>query len=77
MIYAIDQSDGTLACIGHESTRGKTSRHFAIDPDGAVLLVANQGTDSVATFRRDAVSGALAATGHSAYVPAPVCRKVI
>jgi 6-phosphogluconolactonase len=76
-IYAIDQSDGTLTCIGHESTRGKTPRHFAIDPDGEYLLAANQDTDSVVTFRLDAVSGALTATGYSAHVPTPVCVRVM
>jgi 6-phosphogluconolactonase len=77
VIYAIDQSDGTLTCIGHESTRGKTPRHFVIDPDGEYLLAANQDTDSVVTFRLDAASGALTATGYSAHVPTPVCVQVM
>lgn len=77
VIYAINQVDGTLSCIGHESTQGKTPRHFIVDPDGAFLLVANQDTDSVITFKLDPASGELSATGHAACVPTPVCVKIL
>lgn len=75
--YAINQMDGTLSCIGHKSTQGKTPRHFIVDPDGVFLLVANQDTDSVITFRLDSASGELSATGHNTYVPTPVCVKIL
>jgi 6-phosphogluconolactonase len=75
--YAIDQADGTLTCIGHESTQGKTPRHFAVAPAGGFLLTANQDTDNVVTFRLDPASGKLMATGHSVHVPTPVCVKVM
>jgi 6-phosphogluconolactonase len=75
VIYAIDPRDGLLTCIGHESTRGKSPRHFALDPAGEFLLVANQDTDSVVPFRLDPMSGELMATGHRAHVPTPVCVK--
>jgi len=39
VIYAINQLDGTLTCVGHESTQGKTPRNFAVDPAGGFLLV--------------------------------------
>ncbi len=77
VIYAIDQMDGTLTCIGHESTRGKTPRHFVVDPAGEFLLAANQDTDSVVTFRLDTGSGELMATGCRTDVPTPVCVKVM
>jgi 6-phosphogluconolactonase len=77
VISASDRREGTLTRIGHESTRGRTPRHFAIDPDGDLLLVANQDSDSLVTFRLDPASGALTATVCSAYVPAPVCVKVM
>jgi len=77
VIYAIDQMDGTLTCIGHESTRGKTPRHFAVGPAGEFLLAANQDTGNVVTFRLDPASGELTATGHSVDVPTPVCVKVM
>ncbi|MFN2273010.1 MAG: lactonase family protein, partial [Anaerolineae bacterium] len=72
-----DQRDGTLTLIGHESTRGKTPRNFVIDPTGEFLLAANQDSDNVVTFRINADSGELAATGHSVEVPTPVCVKVL
>jgi 6-phosphogluconolactonase len=75
--YAIDQMDGTLTCIGHFGTQGKTPRHFAVSPDGAFLLVANQDSDSIVTFRLDPVSGKPTATGHRVDVPTPVCVKVM
>jgi 6-phosphogluconolactonase len=77
VIYAINQRDGTLTCIGHESTRGKTPRNFVVDPAGEFLLVANQDTNSVVTFRLDPASGELMATGYRAEVPTPVCVKVM
>jgi len=77
VIYAIDQADGTLACIGHESTQGKTPRNFAVDPAGEFLLAANQDSDSIVIFRLDPASGELTATGHRVDVPTPVCVKVM
>jgi 6-phosphogluconolactonase len=77
VIYAINQLDGTLTCVGHESTQGKTPRNFVIDPAGEFLLAANQDTDSVVLFRIDPTSGELLATGHRIDVPTPVCVKVM
>ena len=80
VIFAINQTDGTLTCIGHQSTQGKSPRHFAIDPAGEFLLVANQDTDTIVTFRLDPRSGHLLDTGLVTRVPTPVCiafhRKV-
>jgi 6-phosphogluconolactonase len=77
VMYVINQKDGTLTCIGHVSTQGKTPRNFVVDPTGEFLLAANQDTDSVVTFRLDPVSGQLMATGYSVDVPTPVCVKVM
>lgn len=77
VIYAIDQVNGKLTCIGHRSTQGKTPRHFAIGPAGEFLIIANQDTEDVVAFRLDPTSGELGATGHSVDVPTPVCVKVI
>jgi 6-phosphogluconolactonase len=77
VIYAIDPMDGTLTCVGHKSTQGKTPRNFTVDPAGEFLLAANQDTDSIVSFRLDPASGELVATGHSVDVPTPVCVKVM
>jgi 6-phosphogluconolactonase len=75
--YAVDRMDGTLTCIGHESTRGKTPRNFAVGPGGRFLLAANQETDNVVAFKLDPASGEPVATGHSVGVPTPVCVRFI
>src|SRR5579859_6729590 len=40
VIYAVE-SDGTLALVGHEKTRGRTPRVFNIDETGKFLFAAN------------------------------------
>jgi 6-phosphogluconolactonase len=75
--YAVDQADGRLTCIGHESTRGKTPRHFAVDPAGQFLLAANQDSHNVVVFKLDPASGQPIATGHSIDVPTPACVRIM
>ena len=75
VIYAVDEADGTLSLVGHQSTLGEVPRNFVIDPTSTFLLAANQDTDSIVTFRIDADSGTLTPTGHVATVPTPVCLK--
>ena len=65
--------NGALKALGHTDTQGKTPRDFAIDPTGAFLIVGNQDTDTVVTYRIDRETGDLQATGHVADVPSPVC----
>jgi 6-phosphogluconolactonase len=74
-IFAINPRNNLLATVGHESTRGKTPRNFAIDPSGRFLLAANQNSDSIVVFRIDPKTGRLVSTGQVAQVPSPVCLK--
>jgi 6-phosphogluconolactonase len=76
-VFAIDQSNGKLSLIGHESTIGRWPRNFAIDASGTWLLVANQNTDNVATFRIDTQTGKLKATAQLTEIPMPVCLKFL
>lgn len=64
---------GTLTALGHTNTQGKTPRDFAIDPTGTFLIVGNQDTSTVVTFRINKETGDLEPTGHIAEVPNPVC----
>jgi 6-phosphogluconolactonase len=73
--FRIHPATGRLTCVGHESTRGKTPRHFRIDPTGRFLLAANQDTDTIVTFRIQPKTGKLVLTGHVTEVPTPVCVK--
>ena len=77
VVYAVDEQDGMLTCIGHTNTQGETPRNFTISPDGDFLLVANQDTDNIVVFRLDPATGQLVATGHIIQVPTPVCVRVI
>jgi 6-phosphogluconolactonase len=72
-IYRVDETDGRLALIGHQSTLGRGPRHFTFDPTGNYLLVANQDTHSIVTFRVDPSSGQLSATEPVTQVPSPAC----
>lgn len=77
VIHRVDPRAGTLRCVGHQPTQGKTPRSFGIDPAGAFLLAANQDSDSIVTFRVDAHRGTLQPTGQVARVPTPVCVKFL
>ncbi len=74
VMCAID-AHGLVNITGHEPSGGKTPRNFAIDPSGDYLLVANQDSNSILSFRIDQQSGALQPTGHLTQVPSPVCLK--
>lgn len=74
-IFSIDRESGELTNIGYQSTFGKTPRNFVIDPSGTFLLVANQDSDNVVTFKIDEKTGQLTETGLVAEIPTPVCLK--
>jgi 6-phosphogluconolactonase len=71
-IWEVEDANGTLRPVGHESTRGKTPRNFTLDPTGSWLLVANQESDTIVPFRRDPGSGLLTAVGPVTQTPSPV-----
>ena len=77
VIYRVDQSEGTLAYVGHESTQGRNPRNFAITPAGDFLLAANQDSDTIVTFAIDEDTGELRLAGPVADAPMPVCLKLI
>ncbi len=70
-VFAVDERSGQPLLLGHEPTRGKTPRNFALDPEGNWLLVANQESDNVALFSVDARSGALGFLRSMAVAPSP------
>jgi 6-phosphogluconolactonase len=73
-IYRVDEQTGQLLLLGHELTRGKTPRNFALTLLGDLLLVANQDSNTVVVFRVDSDTGALRHLRTNA-VPTPVCLK--
>ncbi len=71
-IYAVSAVDRKLTLVGIEPTGGKVPRNFAIDPSGKYLIAANQQTNNLVVFKRDAHSGKLTPTGATTAVTAPV-----
>jgi len=76
-IYAVEAASGRLTLVGHEPSRGKTPRNFAIDPSGRWLLAANQDSNNVVVFRLDPASGKLTAVGEPVTIPKPVCVRFL
>jgi 6-phosphogluconolactonase len=76
-MFSVDRQTGKLTLIGHQGVHGKTPRNFVIDPTGKFLLVANQDSGNVVTFRIDPSSGKLIDTGLETSIPTPVCLKFL
>ncbi len=74
-IFKVNQKNGKLSFVGHQSTLGKTPRNFNVDPSGNYLLVANQNSDEIVVFRRDRETGLLTDTKNRIQVGKPVCLK--
>jgi len=71
-IFNVNAHDGSLNLIGYQPTCGNWPRNFSLSPDEKYLLVANQHTNNIVSFKRDKTSGLLK------YVcqieaPTPVC----
>jgi len=71
-IFEIDDQNGLLNPIGYESTHGEWPRNFSLSPDENYLLVANQHTQNIVSFKRDKTSGLLKYTAEID-APTPVC----
>jgi 6-phosphogluconolactonase len=74
-LYSINETSGELNLIEHRSTKGMTPRNFAIDPTGTFLLVANQNSNNIVTFRIDSSTGKLIDINQELNIPMPVCIK--
>lgn len=59
VIYEIDESNGMLKTIGHESTQGGYPRNFMVEPSGKHLWVANQNSDNIVKFEINQQTGQL------------------
>ena len=76
-IFSINQKNGKLSLIGHQSTLGKTPRNFNFDLSGNYLLVANQNSDTIVVFKINKDTGLLTDSGNRINVGKPVCLKWI
>lgn len=64
--------DGALSLHARVPAGGKTPRNLALTPCGTFLFSANQDSDRVSIFRRDARSGDLEVTGMSIETGTPM-----
>ena len=71
--FSVSPSDGKLTLMERTSCGGKRPRHIALDPTEKWLLVANQDTDNLSVFARDAKTGKLANDGKNFPLSRPQC----
>lgn len=76
-VFSANEKSGKLTFVEHQSTQGKTPRHFAIDPTGKWLLAENQDSDSIVIFQIDQKTGKLSPTGDKVEIGAPVCIQFV
>jgi 6-phosphogluconolactonase len=76
-LFSVDQKTGRLTFVEHQSTMGRTPRHFAVDPTGHWLMAENQASDSVVMFAIDQDTGILKPTVQTLSVGAPVCAVFV
>lgn len=71
--FTVSGTDGKLTMMERTSCGGKTPRHIALSPNERWLLVANQDSNNLSVFARDAKTGKLADSGKSFPLANPQC----
>lgn len=74
-VYAITNAGKDLNLIQHISTAGDGPRDFALDPTEKYVLAANQNTDNLTLYQRDATSGRLTVCQQDVPCPEGTCVK--
>jgi len=75
-VFAFDADLGTVDLKAVEPTRGSEPRDFIQTPDGSLLLVANQDSDTIVTFAVDEGVPSLTFTS-TQVVQTPVCLRLV
>lgn len=73
VLSCFDVSQPTAQWLGLTDCGGGFPRDFTISACGEWVVVANQHSNNLTSFRRDLKTGALVATGYQCQVGAPVC----
>jgi 6-phosphogluconolactonase len=71
--FAIHPANGRLTLMQRISCEGNSPRHFAVDPSGKWLVVANQDSDNLVVLKCNTSTGKLSSTGRQYSVDSPVC----
>ena len=78
-VFAFNAANGSLKLLQTISTEGKTPRNFDITPDGEWIVVGNQDSHTLVSYRRDPSSGRLHWDGARMESPSPAliyfCRQ--
>lgn len=72
-VYATSDNGESLTLIQHISTEGDHPRDFNLDPTNGYLVCANQNTDNLTLYKRDADSGLLTLIAKDIFAPEAVC----
>lgn len=73
-VFSFDAGREALELKGHGAEKINTPRNFVLHPSQKWLLVANQGSNSIATYKV-APDGALAFHSLTENIPTPVCLR--
>lgn len=71
--FAVDAATDRLTTAGWTPSRGHTPRTFALTADGGYAVVANQDSDQLTAFRRNADTGELTPMNATYSVGTPMC----
>jgi 6-phosphogluconolactonase len=72
-LFHADEKTGSLTAGGRFDCGGKTPRNFVLDPTERWMLVANQDSNQISVFARNAVTGEVAKEGKSVAAATPMC----
>lgn len=75
-IFSINNKDGSLKRLGHQSSGGGHPRNFSVEKEGKII-VANRDSDNIVVFEIDTETGKLSATEQEVKVPAAVCIQYL
>lgn len=70
-IFGADPATGLLTSIGWVSSRGRIPRFIGFDPSCQFLYACNEQSDTIVSWRVDALTGHLAPTGQSVHNASP------
>jgi 6-phosphogluconolactonase len=72
-VFRINPASGMLTLVERLPSGGKTPRHFALDPSGKWLWVANQYSNNLSLFQIDPGNGRLVPRSGALEIISPVC----
>ena len=74
-LFTVHLQSGKLTFVKNINSKGKVPRDFAIDPTGNILVVANQETGNLVSFKINQETGDLMATGFELEIKSATCIK--